>query len=153
MTSYKYKFQKFPLENSLLEKIIEFDESQMKYNWSHKQWSEMNDQSPYQLYLSTLVDDTQLVGFALFSISFEQAHLLKIAVRQFNRNQNIASGILEQNFHNLLSLSVSEVYLEVATDNFAANSFYRKHGFKNLTVKKNFYSEGTDANAMSLKLK
>jgi len=104
-------------------------------------------------YLSTLSKSDNLVGFALYGLSSDQAHLLKIAVRNDLRKQSLASIMFKKDLSELQQKGILSIYLEVAEDNIAANRFYEKLGFEILTVKKKFYSDGSNANAMSLMVK
>ncbi|HAZ12463.1 MAG: hypothetical protein A2X86_16815 [Bdellovibrionales bacterium GWA2_49_15] len=80
------------------------------------------------------------------------AHLLKVVVEPELRRQGGAKLLLEFYLVHLRLSGARSVYLEVATDNLNAISFYRKHGFKDLRVMKKFYQNGADALSMELVL-
>ena len=128
------------------------DKNTMKYRWSEIDWVRINKKNE-QYHLATIAQDSFIVGFSLYSYSFEQSHLLKIAVHKDCQRKNIATELFFRDCLRLKELNVSNIYLEVEESNEAALSFYIKHGFRMLTVKKNFYSDGLNANAMSLQLK
>lgn len=96
----------------------------------------------------------ELLAFLLGSIQEyvsgdkHQFHLYKILTHPSMRRHGFGKELLKNAYHELLSLNVGEVYLEVAERNLAAVEFYLSLGLNIIHLKKNFYSDGSHANIM-----
>ena len=115
-------------------------------SWKEKDWSDVTP-GPYLI----IIDKVQLRGFLLCSVSDidSQAHLLKIVVKPNHRGFGLGEKLLMGSVGHLSDRGIKRLYLEVSTDNVTAISLYEKLGFKKLILKKKFYSNGSDAYAMS----
>ena len=67
--------------------------------------------------------------------------ILKIGI-QFSRNKII---------YNLDKIKTKDIFLEVRESNKVAINFYKKNNFKEISIRKNYYSEPTE-NAIIMKL-
>lgn len=132
--------------NDYIEQIKYLDQNYFDWPWSTKQWSELNED---YLLCAALVDDV-VVGFILFHITLDCAHLLKIYVKEQNQRFGIAQKMLD---YSIKKFAQSSIYLEVSQENDKALNFYEKNGFERLVLKKNFYADGSNAWAMSKILK
>ena len=90
-----------------------------------------------------------LLGFMILRRMGDDGELLQIAVKKSARRLGIgdilmdaADGYAEEN-------TLNSVFLEVRKSNDAAIALYRKHGFKLVRVRKNYYTEpAEDAEVM-----
>lgn len=64
----------------------------------------------------------------------------------------IATALMENFIRFAVSYGVTEVWLEVKTDNEAAIALYVKFGFMKSMIMKNYYSDGSAALRMQLAL-
>lgn len=135
-----------PHPESHLTALIALDQSIMHYPWPEKTWrSELGNAHTYAALYPQ-------IGFILFDNNplENTLHLLKIALLENQRGQGRAQLIFQE-FLELISQergSVPAVFLEVESKNSRAIAFYHKLGFKNLHLKKKFYSDGLDALSM-----
>lgn len=137
----------FEPPNEQLQEIIHLDQEFFPKPWSHALWQELN-WNKHRLILA--VDKEKLVGFAIVLISsLEQlGHLLKILVLPDSRRLGVASKLFSQIEEWLISQDMHRIYLEVESGNSEAISFYQKHGFRELSKIKGFYSDGSTAITM-----
>lgn len=140
-----------PLLEDDIQEFVNLDQQNMAYAWNADQWRELKS-SEYCLF-AIGTNAQEKLGFSLYHLAGDQAHLLKIAVDKSARCQGLASELMRHDSDFLKSNGHRSIYLEVAVTNQSAIGFYLKHGFKVLIIKKKFYSDGADANAMSLQLK
>ncbi len=149
------------LREAEIVEISKLDGLWMRHYWSQSQWqAEFLSPESKRSVLFLLKDDNGVIkGLNLYSLNpwIHQAHLLKIALHDELKGSGAAKQLFEGAVNWLKkssggNFSIHEIYLEVATDNERAISFYRKMGFMELCKKKGFYSDGADALAMLLSL-
>lgn len=149
------------LERAQVEELSAFDKVWMRHHWGPEQWaSELPSVGTSRSALFLLRDDNGLIrGLNLYALNpwQNQAHLLKIALDDDLKGSGAAKELFQFAKHWLeappeTESPIGEIYLEVATDNLRAISFYKKMGFVKLCEKKGFYSDGADALAMLLSL-
>lgn len=105
--------------------------------------------NPFSHFYCAVVD-SEVVGYIDFMITFNSATIVKIAVRDDFRRKGIGNMLLGQALKDCSSQAepVEFMTLEVRVGNAAARSFYKKHKFEEVTVKKSYYSDGEDASYM-----
>lgn len=85
--------------------------------------------------------NSEIVGFVGIKILFDEADIMNIVVKKDYRNKGIGTILLE----NLVSLSkklcLNSLSLEVNEENIPAINLYKKLGFKNIGIRKNYYNE------------
>lgn len=70
-----------------------------------------------------------LLGFAVMSYEFENAHLMLLATLPRARRRGIASHLLKWLEKTAVTAGVERVSLEVRARNGGARAFYREHGY------------------------
>lgn len=80
-----------------------------------------------------------IIGFAALLFSPDFADLLGIAVDPSERRRGAAQKLLEHSFDICKSRGTGEMFLEVRRSNTAACALYRKNGFEQISVRKNYY--------------
>lgn len=114
--------------------------------YSEKQIAYDLNENPVSAIYCAVVDH-EVVGFIDFMITFDSASITQIAVKESFRKKGIGNLLIGQLIKDCESKEdhVDFLTLEVRKSNLTAQSFYKKHKFQNITVKKNYYSDGEDA--------
>ncbi|MDO5139983.1 MAG: ribosomal protein S18-alanine N-acetyltransferase [Eubacteriales bacterium] len=81
----------------------------------------------------------RVAGFGLLRC-FDDAEVVRIAVRGEYRREGIGSRLLEGLISEAKRRRVSGIFLEVRSSNLAAVSMYRRAGFTEEGIRKNYYS-------------
>ncbi len=97
-------------------------------------------------YVARLNDE--VLGYIVFYIVCDEAHIMNIAVDPDFRQQGVGRYLLASVLDFVRKQSGKEVYLEVAVNNSAARHLYRQFGFEVCGVLKRYYSDGEDAYIM-----
>ena len=98
---------------------------------------------------------SKLCGFAIYQRLDDEATLLNIAVRADCQGSGYGRLLLRAVLDSLLGAAVRRVLLEVRCSNAAAISLYRRHGFVDDGLRRDYYPTATgreDALLMSCKL-
>ena len=92
-------------------------------------------------FIKVLTVNEQIVAYITFSIVREESELLSIAVLEEYRNKRLASRLLEEMFRVCEENKVEEIFLEVRESNLSAYRLYREHGFVNIGMRKDYYTD------------
>ena len=90
-----------------------------------------------------LIDD-KVCGYLIILDSIDVYEILAIATVEEYRNKGIAQELLDK-------IKTKDIFLEVRESNQVAINFYKKNKFKEISVRKNYYSEPNE-NAIIMKL-
>lgn len=91
--------------------------------------------------LAAVDESGVLAGYCIFTTSFEDADLCRIAVSDGYRRNHIAERLLDSAFEKLKKNGINRILLEVRKSNEPAIALYKKYGFKKIGVRKGYYSE------------
>ena len=94
------------------------------------------------IYVYTISE--KVCGYLMVLDSIDVYEILAIATIEEYRNKGIAQELLDK-------IKIKDIFLEVRESNQIAISFYKKNKFKEISIRKNYYSEPTE-NAIIMKL-
>lgn len=86
----------------------------------------------------------EIVGYISFSYIFD-IEIESIIVKSSYQRQGIGTLLLNSVFNFAKDNKISNIFLEVRKSNFAAISLYKKFGFKEISVRRNYYKNNEDA--------
>jgi ribosomal-protein-alanine N-acetyltransferase len=102
---------------------------------------------------TVLLDDEKIIGYCGVWIIIDEAHITNIAILPEYRGQGLGEKLLISVMNLCASGGALTVTLEVRVSNTPAKSLYRKLGFKDGGIRKNYYSDNLeDALVMWAKL-
>ncbi len=90
-------------------------------------------------------NEDNIVGYLLAWSTFDEAHLLNIAVSEPSRRKGIAKQLLDAFLTHEKFRDLHLVVLEVRVSNEAAKKFYEKEGFVLSRTRRSYYPDGEDA--------
>ena len=93
------------------------------------------DNNPYGNYIA-YIDDT-LIGYIYYSKIYDRLEINNILVAESRRREGIASKL----FDYLLEKENLPITLEVDETNNKAINLYKKIGFKEVSIRKNYYGK------------
>ena len=98
-------------------------------------------------------DGGEVIGYALFSILYEDAEIMSIAVDPARRRCGVGSAMLRRIIECAKIADAETLFLEVREGNEAARSMYRGFGFEEIRKIRNYYRRPVeDAIVMRLSL-
>ena len=93
----------------------------------------------------------EVVGFIIADIFDDRAEIVDIAVEVMHRNVKIGDKLLKYVIN--LCKNCDNITLEVRDNNKAAIKLYKNNGFKTVSIRKKYYSNGSiDALLMQRKM-
>ena len=88
--------------------------------------------------------DSKVCGYLIVLDSIDVYEILAIATIEEYRNKGIEQELLAK-------IRIKNIFLEVRESNQTAINFYKKNKFKEISIRKNYYSKPTE-NAIIMKL-
>ncbi len=141
----QYKIEK--LNESHIKGIMEIDKFSSLVPWSEDSFTKELD-NPVAFYFVALKDD-QVIGYAGMWWSFDTCEITNIAVHPEYRRQGIGNTLLLELINLCKEYEVSYLNLDVRVTNDTAKNLYIKNGFKQVGLRKKYYSNGEDALLMT----
>lgn len=89
--------------------------------------------------------DNIILGYIGISFVLDNADIISIVVSKEYTHNGIASLLLENIFNICKEKNITSIILEVRKSNLPAQKLYEKHGFKNISIRKNYYDGIEDA--------
>jgi len=95
-------------------------------------------------FIYTHIIDNKVCGYLMVLDSIDVYEILAIATIKEYRSKGIAQELLDK-------IKIKDIFLEVRESNQIAISFYKKNDFKEISIRKNYYSKPNE-NAIIMKL-
>ena len=127
------------LTKNNLKQILELEK---KFPNIFSKFNIINDleNNPYTKYMVYLIDK-KIVGFINYHDIYDRVEIINFNVLEFFQNRHIGSSLLL----NLITISKEKlkknITLEVRKDNEKAIYLYKKFGFREISIRKNYYND------------
>lgn len=105
------------------------------------------EQKPFH-YGIIFENNDRIIGYLIGQLIFEMGDLFYIAVDSNDRGNGIGIKLMNFFMQDARSQGVETISLEVRLSNEAAISLYKKCGFHQIGLRKNYYADGEDAALM-----
>ena len=109
---------------------------------SHNPWSENqlieSIQNPTNLCCS-ISTNNQIIGFLMAMPALDTADILNISINKDYQRKGYGKKLLHNLIKKLKDRAIGQLILEVRRSNQAAITFYLKHGFEEISLRKNYY--------------
>ncbi len=89
--------------------------------------------------------DEQVVGFMIYELNRNLLHVLNFAVRSDFRRRGLGSQMLDKLVGKLSQQRRNRITLEVRESNLAAQLFFRRAGFRAVSVLRDYYEDTTES--------
>lgn len=107
---------------------------------------------PEAIFFTAMIGE-EVAGFVLAWVAYDEAFILKIAVRPDCRRRGVAATLMDALGAEARRRGAASIWLEVRSRNRPAREFYQRRGFVEMGVRKKYYSDtGDDAVTMALNL-
>jgi ribosomal-protein-alanine N-acetyltransferase len=83
----------------------------------------------------------KVVGYGGMWVIMDEAHITTLAVAPEQRGKKIGERLLQELMEEAYLMGASRATLEVREKNIVAQRLYRKYGFREAAIRKNYYSD------------
>ncbi len=126
--------------------VMEIERACFRSPWSEDGF--LGELEGYFSHCIVIIDNDAILGFALWRVVFEQAHLFNIAVKPGHRNLGLGTALMDHVINHSLQSGATTLFLEVRVTNDTAKSLYMKYGFHPMGIRPRYYEDGEDALVM-----
>ncbi len=91
----------------------------------------------------------EIAGFCISAHQDDRGYIVTIDVLEKFRREKVGTALIHEIEKRLVGFGVKLVSLETATDTPSAVGFWKKHGYRERGIRKNYYPNGRDAYAMT----
>ena len=99
----------------------------------------------YQAQFFVAVDNEEIIGYAVASISGKYGHVISLGVSPHHRRKRVGSALISALEAKLSQEGAEEIHLEVRKGNVGAISFYERLGYRPVSEIRRYYPDGEDA--------
>jgi len=131
--------------------ILELEQDAFSPPWTHG--ALLSEVYKEDSYFVIAVENEKKLGFIIMRSMVDCGELLQIAVGNQVRRRGVADFLMRIMLENARVNTISSIFLEVRKSNAAAISLYKKHGFKLVRRRKDYYINPVeDALVMSIRV-
>ena len=134
-----------PMRSCDLQEVLKIENECFENPWSETYYTLSLKRPRSYEYFYVARHKNTLVGYIVFSILHEEAHILNLAVPIACRRQGIAKYLLASALKMIQVQDGRDIFLEVAVNNLPAQYLYRQFGFRICGIRKNYYGRYKDA--------
>ncbi len=122
-----------------LEEIKENLETEFDDFWNYNILKEelSSDSSKYIV----AITKSEVIGFAGIKFALDQVDIMNIVTRKDYRNKGVGTLLLRELISICKEFKANYIFLEVSEDNEPAIKLYKKLGFENVGIRKNYYKD------------
>ena len=131
-----------------LEEIVKIEKDLYKTPWNEKQYKYELEENEFS-YVFILEHNDIIVGYYGFWVMFEECDITKVSIRKEFQGMKLSNILMEDCFNRVKALGCKKINLEVRTTNERAINLYKKHGFEDVIIRKNYYGKNEDALILS----
>ncbi len=137
-----------PMTPADIPAVLEIERRSFPTPWPRDAYEHELDHNRTAIYLVARREGA-VVGYAGMWVVMDEAHITTIAVHPGLRGQGIGERLLIALIDRAGERGARWVQLEVRRSNLVAQSLYRKYGFRDVGVRRHYYSDnGEDALVM-----
>ncbi len=92
-----------------------------------------------------LLNGDEVIGGIDYKHTYIESDLLFIYIKKEYRGNKYSKYLLDEPFKELKKIGIKKVFLEVDTENHIAYNLYKSYGFKEISIRKNYYNNSHDA--------
>jgi len=120
--------------------VVEIEEEAFPIPWTQEIFEHEMNGNNYAHYVVAVEDDV-VIGHCGMWIVLDECHITNVAVRKRLRGQGIGEGLMLEAVRLCREKNVRLMTLEVRVGNLTAQNLYRKLGFQDGGIRKNYYSD------------
>lgn len=124
------------MHSSDLDEVFQIEEAAYDFPWTRG----IFDDCLRVGYPALVYEDNSIIqGYGLMSVAVGEGHILNICIKPEAQGQGIGGLVLESLIDSAMTMDVNTLFLEVRASNSSAISLYRKNGFNEIGLRKNYY--------------
>ena len=120
--------------------VVEIEQESFAIPWTQEVFEHEMTGNDYAHYV-VAVDGEEVIGHCGMWIVLDECHITNVAVRLHMRGNGIGEALMREAIALCKEMDVRLMTLEVRMTNDTAQNLYRKLGFQDGGIRKNYYSD------------
>jgi ribosomal-protein-alanine N-acetyltransferase len=126
-----------------IEQILEVEHASFSTPWSREAFYNELHNNRFAVYI-VLEENSKILGYCGAWIVIDEAHVTNVAILPEYRGRKLGEAIMRKMMSVAREMGGKSMTLEVRVTNHVAQSLYRKLGFQNGGIRKNYYSDNQE---------
>lgn len=131
--------QILPMRESDLDAVAALEETLYVHPWTRRNFA---DSLEAGYLMRVLRRGAELAGYFILMIGVDEGHLLNISVARPWQRHGYGSLLIDHACELCRQRAATRLLLEVRPSNLAAQSLYRRRGFREIGVRRGYYPKG-----------
>ena len=121
--------------------VLSIEEQNSDYPWSQDQFTTSIENSNNLCYCLSFNGKT--IGYLISMLAVDTADILNIGIDHDFQRKSYGTALLNHLIEELRKRDIGEIFLEVRAGNKSAIQFYKRQGFEEISVRKNYYTKNS----------
>ncbi|PLR98653.1 ribosomal protein S18-alanine N-acetyltransferase [Bacillus sp. T33-2] len=134
-------FRKMKVED--IDQILEIESKSFTIPWSQEAFYNELTKNQFAVYTVLEIED-KIIGYCGVWVIVDEAHITNIAILPEYRGMKLGEALLAKVIEIAKGLGARTMTLEVRVSNHIAQSLYRKFGFREGAIRKNYYTDNME---------
>jgi ribosomal-protein-alanine N-acetyltransferase len=126
-----------------LDQILEVEHASFATPWSREAFYNEIYNNKFAVYI-VLEEDEKIIGYVGAWVVIDEAHVTNLAILPSYRGKKLGEALLRKMMIVAKDMGARSMTLEVRVTNNVAQSLYRKLGFQNGGIRKNYYTDNQE---------
>jgi [ribosomal protein S18]-alanine N-acetyltransferase len=131
------------MEEKDLDQVMQIELESFTLPWSREAYYNELTKNQFAVYI-VLEDHENVIGYCGMWLIIDEAHITNIAVHPDYRGKKLGEALLRKVMEVAREHGAKTMTLEVRVTNNIAQSLYRKLGFQNGGIRKNYYTDNQE---------
>ncbi|WP_282142482.1 ribosomal protein S18-alanine N-acetyltransferase [Cytobacillus oceanisediminis] len=126
-----------------IDDVLEIEHKSFATPWSREAFFNELTQNQFALYI-VLEEENKVIGYCGAWIVVDEAHITNVALLPEYRGRKLGEALMRKLMEIASEMGAITMTLEVRVSNFTAQALYRKLGFQNGAIRKNYYTDNQE---------
>ena len=137
--SYVFRY----MRDEDIDQVLEVEHASFTTPWSREAFYNEIHKNKFAVYI-VLEDDNKIIGYCGTWVVIDEAHVTNVAILPGYRGKKMGEALMNKLMSVSREMGARTMTLEVRVTNHVAQSLYRKLGFQNGGIRKNYYSDNQE---------
>ncbi|WP_223596534.1 ribosomal protein S18-alanine N-acetyltransferase [Neobacillus bataviensis] len=126
-----------------IDQVLTVEQASFTVPWSREAFYNELQNNKFAVYI-VLEEDNKIIGYCGTWIVIDEAHVTNVAILPESRGRKLGETMMRKLMSVSREMGAKSMTLEVRVTNHVAQSLYRKLGFQNGGIRKNYYSDNQE---------
>lgn len=127
-----------------IEGVLKIEEESFSLPWTRDSFIHEMTSNLHAYYVVALDSEEEIIGFCGMWLVVDESHITNVAVTEKAKGQGVGEALMREAIRIALENEVVLMTLEVRVSNVIAQNLYRKLGFQNGGIRRNYYTDNQE---------